>query len=199
MKRNPYIVVTIVSLFGLAACQSKTAESESPETKPVEAKEGKSKTDAPAMRDLDRGPPEHVTYRPADIEWKDGPAAFEKGAQMAVLEGDPSKDGVFTLHIKLPAGFVINPHSHPNVERVTVLKGTAYLGSGDKVTKKGAEKLVPGTYTAMPPKMVHYVITEEETIAQLSTVGPWEINYVNTAHDPRKRDTPADRPAGAAQ
>lgn len=147
----------------------------------------KSKSDAHAMRDLDKGPEHHVTYRPADVQWRAGPASFEKGAQFAVLEGDPGAPGVFTMQLKLPDGFVIHPHWHPNVERVTVLEGTFLLGTGDKVDSGAAEPLPRGSYTSMPPEMVHYAVAEGETIVQLTSVGPWEIVYVNPAHDPRKR------------
>lgn len=147
----------------------------------------KIKRDAHVMRDLDKGPAHHVTYRPADVPWRAGPASFEEGAQFAVLEGDPAAPGVFTMQLKLPDGFVINPHWHPNVERVTVLEGTFLLGSGDKVDREAAARMPPGTYTSMPPEMVHHAIAEGETIVQLTSVGPWEINYVHPKHDPRTR------------
>lgn len=142
----------------------------------------------PQMRELDRGPPEHVSYPPGDVPWKDGPASFEAGSQVAILEGDPGADGVFTLQLKLPDGFAIRPHWHPNVERVTVLQGTFLLGAGEQMNRESAERLPTGSYTAMPPGMVHYALAEGETIIQLTSVGPWEINYVNPADDPRTRD-----------
>ena len=141
----------------------------------------------PSMRDLDKGPPEHLTFRPDAIQWKPGPASFERGAQFAVLEGDPSKPGVFTMQLKLPDGFVVNPHWHPNIERVTVLKGTFHLGTGDRVDKQKAEALPAGSYTSMPREMVHYAFAEGETILQLTSVGPWEIVYVRRQDDPRNR------------
>lgn len=125
-----------------------------------------------ALRELDEGPPKHVSYRPGEIPWKQGPSSFEQGAQFAVLEGDPAAPGVFTMQIKLPGGFIINPHWHPNVERVTVLRGTFHLGAGDTVDKSGAEALPTGSYTTMPKRMVHYAIAGGETVIQLTTVGP---------------------------
>lgn len=162
MRSHLFAVLGIVPLLGLTA-------------------------EAQSMREMDKGPPEHVTFRAAEVPFKPGPASFEKGAEFAVLEGDPSKPGVFTMQIKLPDGFVINPHSHPNIERVTVLDGTFLLGSGTKVDKKTAEKMPEGTYTAMPRRMVHYAMAEGETIIQLTSVGPWEIDYVRPEDDPRKR------------
>jgi len=185
MKSHLHVLVAIVLLLGFAACQEREAKSQ--QQAPPQTAEPAPQAQTTEMRDLDRGPAQHVIYRPDEVQWQDGPDAFEPGTQFAVLEGDPAASGVFTAQIKLPAGFVINPHWHPNVERVTVLKGMAYLGSGEQVNKETAEALPAGTYTAMPPKMVHHVITEGETIVQLTTVGPWEINYVNPQHDPRKR------------
>ena len=46
--------------------------------------------------------------------------------------------------------------------------------------------LEEGALFAMPPGMAHYVFTEEETVVQLSSVGPWGITYLNAADDPRK-------------
>jgi hypothetical protein len=36
-------------------------------------------------------------------------------------------------------------------------------------------------------KMNHFAWTNEETIVQLSGMGPWGITYVNPADDPRKK------------
>lgn len=34
--------------------------------------------------------------------------------------------------------------------------------------------------------MAHYVYTDQETVVQLNTVGPWGLTYVNPADDPRR-------------
>ena len=39
----------------------------------------------------------------------------------------------------------------------------------------------------MQPKTNHYGFTKEETVVQLNGNGPWVINYVNPADDPRKK------------
>jgi quercetin dioxygenase-like cupin family protein len=146
--------------------------------------------ETPSMRDLDEGPMQHLTFRPGDLEWEPGPASLEEGSQMAMLEGDFGEDGVFTARFRLPDGFVINPHWHENVERLTVLRGTFHLGRGEELDRAAAESLTPGSYTSMPKQMVHYAIAEGETVLQLTSVGPWEIVYVNPEDDPRLRETP---------
>lgn len=145
--------------------------------------------DRPSMRDLDADPPAHVTFRSAEIDWRPGPDSFEQGSRFAVLEGDPGEQGVFTMRIALPDGFVIAPHWHPNVERVTVLQGTFRLGMGTEFDEAAAEPLPAGSYTSMPRGMVHYAVAEGETVLQLSTVGPWEIHYVDPEDDPRTRSS----------
>lgn len=136
----------------------------------------------------DKGPDHHLQYLPGEIEWRDGPASFEAGAQFAILEGNPGEPGVFNMRIKMPDGFVISPHWHPNVERLTVISGTFHLGSGEIVDKETAQAMPPGSYTSMPPGMRHFAMAEGETVVQLTSVGPWEIHYVNPEDDPRLRD-----------
>jgi hypothetical protein len=137
--------------------------------------------------ELDHGPPEPLRFRPEDIPWQPGPASFEPGAEYAVLEGDPSAPGVFTMQIRMPDGFQIKPHWHPNVERITVLQGVFRLGHGSEMDPEAAGPLPAGSYTSMPKRMIHHVFIEGETIVQLSSIGPWEIHYVRPEDDPRKR------------
>lgn len=136
----------------------------------------------------DDGPEHHLLYSPRAIEWQAAPASLEEGAEVAVLEGNPTEAGVFTMRIRMPDGYHISPHWHPNVERVTVISGTFLLGSGEEMDRDDVEPLVAGTYTSMPPGMRHYAIAEGETVIQLTSIGPWVINYVHAEDDPRLRE-----------
>jgi quercetin dioxygenase-like cupin family protein len=106
---------------------------------------------------------------------------------IAVLDGDPAKEGFFTMRIKMPDGYRVPPHWHPNQERVTVLSGTLNLGSGGRFDPKQTKALAPGTYSSMPPKMTHFAWMTGETILQLSSIGPWRIIYVRPEDDPRNK------------
>ena len=70
-------------------------------------------------------------YPVTSIEWKPGPAAIPPGAKMAVLEGDPTKEGPFVVRFQFPDGYHIPPHTHPKTERVTVISGNLYLAAGE--------------------------------------------------------------------
>jgi quercetin dioxygenase-like cupin family protein len=126
-----------------------------------------------------------VLYLPADIQWKDGPPSLPPGAKFAVLEGDPTKDGPFVMRARLPDGFHIPAHTHPKPERLTVLSGTFKLAMGDNRKLASARALPAGSYGVLPAGMVHEGWVEGETIMQFSGVGPWVINYLNPADDPR--------------
>src|ERR671910_895717 len=67
-----------------------------------------------------------------ETKWQDGPPSLPKGAQIAILEGDPSKEGPFVFRVKVPDGYRIPTHTHPKTERVTVIQGTFHIGMGEK-------------------------------------------------------------------
>lgn len=128
-----------------------------------------------------------VLYTPDKVVWREGPASIEKGAQFAVLEGDTAKDGPFVMRLKLPDGFQIKPHTHPKTERVTVISGTFLLAMGDKLERSNAKPLKAGTFGYWPAGMKHTAWAQGETVVQVHGIGPWIIEYINPADDPRKR------------
>ena len=105
---------------------------------------------------------------------------------MAVLFGDPTKEGQFAYRVKFPAGYKVPAHMHPNDENVTVLSGTANIGTGDKLDEKKGEAIKAGGFLHMPKGMPHYAWFTEETIIQSNGVVPTGITYINPADDPRK-------------
>src|SRR5436305_6941331 len=78
------------------------------------------------------------------LKWGPAPAVFPKGARMAVLSGDPSKAGPFTIELAMPARYRVAPHWHPSDENVTVKSGTLLVGMGDKVDLKAAKVMKKG-------------------------------------------------------
>jgi quercetin dioxygenase-like cupin family protein len=111
------------------------------------------------------------------VTWKDGPPSLPKGTKIAVLEGDQSKSGIFTLRLKIPAGTRLLPHTHPRPERVTVLSGEARVGFGTTFSKDG-KGFPAGSFYVNPPDTAHYVFFPKETVLQLTCEGPWEVHFV---------------------
>ena len=128
----------------------------------------------------------HTSVSPQDIKWGPAPAMLPPGANAAVLFGDPSKEGLFVLRLKFPAGYSVAPHTHPVDEVVTVISGTFSVGMGETADPRKAQPLPAGSFHALPPGMAHYVFMEEETVIQISTRGPWGLTYINPKDDPRQ-------------
>ncbi len=126
-------------------------------------------------------------HTPDKLKWQDGPPSLPKGAQIAVLEGDPGKEGPFVFRVKAPDGYRIPPHTHPKMERVTVIAGTFHIGMGERFDAHAAKPMPAGTYGYWEPGMKHFVWVKGETIVQFHGMGPWSIQYVNPADDPRTK------------
>lgn len=127
---------------------------------------------------------EHVMLRPDEVKWTDA-KALPPGAQMAVMEGDPSKPGPFTIRFKAPAGYKVPPHWHPADEHVTVISGRILMGMGEQVDESKTHELPVGGFSVMPAGLRHFVLIKEDSVVQVHGTGPWGISYVNPADDPR--------------
>jgi quercetin dioxygenase-like cupin family protein len=131
--------------------------------------------------------PDASIHQPTEIKWQQGPASLPSGAKLALLEGDPTKDGPFTMRLLLPDGYKISPHTHPKVEHVTVIAGTFNLGMGEKFDQSAGHEMPAGTFGFWPAGMKHFAWAKGETIIQLHGIGPRTINYLNPADDPRQK------------
>ena len=118
-----------------------------------------------------------LLYEPARIEWR-AAENLPPGAQVAVLEGDPAKEGFFTMRLKLPAGARLDPHTHPADERVTVLSGSVHIGFGDTFDLSKGRTFAAGAFYITPTPMPHFVWTDEGAILQVTGLGPWGLRYL---------------------
>ena len=119
------------------------------------------------------------------ITWGPAPAVFPAGTKMAVLQGDPSKDAMFTVRLLLPAGTRIAPHYHPTDELVTVISGTFVVGMGDSIDVAKALVLPAGSFITAGANMHHYAIARGRTVVQVSAMGPFALTYVRPQDQPQ--------------
>jgi anti-sigma factor ChrR (cupin superfamily) len=122
-----------------------------------------------------------------DLTWGPAPNVLPKGAQVAIVSGDPFKDGAYVLRLKIPKGYKIPAHNHPTTENLTVLSGNFHIGMGDKLDEKKGMQLTAGAYGEAPAKMNHYAWATSNTVLQVHGQGPFAITYVNPADDPSKK------------
>jgi mannose-6-phosphate isomerase-like protein (cupin superfamily) len=124
---------------------------------------------------------------PNSLKWGPAPSILPAGARLAVLDGDPTKSGAFTMRLMMPPGYRIPPHFHHADEHVTVISGALNVGMGDKFTTKGGIALSSGSFGMIPEGVHHFAWTRGRTIIQLHGQGPWGLEYVNAADAPRSR------------
>ena len=127
-------------------------------------------------------------FTPETIPWGPPPPFVAPGAQLAVLEGNPAgSTGDYTIRLKMPDGYRIAPHWHPQRENVTVLSGTFKVGMGDTFDQDKMGSFPAGSFAYLDPDMHHYAMASGEVIVQVHGTAPLQFNYVNPADDPSKK------------
>jgi quercetin dioxygenase-like cupin family protein len=129
----------------------------------------------------------HMAVQPNALKWGPAPPSLPPGAQVAVLDGDPGKDGPYVLRAKLPSGYKVPPHTHPTDENVTVISGTFHIAMGDKFDATKGDAVKAGGFFSAKKGMQHYGWTTGATVIQVHGMGPFVINYINPADDPRNK------------
>ncbi|WP_302139347.1 cupin domain-containing protein [Halomonas alkalicola] len=127
----------------------------------------------------------HLLGTPDDLEW--GPvASMGEGAEIAIIEGNLGEEAPFTFRLRMADGYEIRPHVHPAYERVTVLSGTLHFAHGETFDPDATTRLPVGGYAIMSPGDAMFGYAEGETVIQLHGTGPWGIEYLDPADDPRQ-------------
>ena len=100
-------------------------------------------------------------------------ASPRAGVQLAWVVGADKTAGPYILRVKLAAGALVPPHTHPDERNSTVLTGTIYVGFGDSVDKlKVVAVPVGGVYVA-PAGVAHYIWAKDgEATYQEAGVDP---------------------------
>jgi quercetin dioxygenase-like cupin family protein len=119
------------------------------------------------------------------LKWGPAPANFPPGAQLAVLQGDPTGTGLFTVRLKMPNGYKFPPHTHPTAEHVTVISGDFAVGMGKTFETKGMLTLSPGGFVTAPANEAHYALARGVTVVQIHAIAPFSVTYVNAADAPQ--------------
>ncbi len=127
----------------------------------------------------------HASGAAPAVQWGPAPPFFPAGARFAVLQGDPSSTGVYTVRLEMPAGYVIKPHFHPTDEHVTVISGTFVVGMGDSVDLSHGQTLAAGGFITAPAQAHHFAMARARTVVQVHGEGPFAITYVRATDDPR--------------
>ncbi len=134
--------------------------------------------------------PQPATPAASDqLQWGKAPPGLPEGAEVAVLKGDPTKPGPYTVRVRMPDGYRVPPHSHPTDERLVVLSGVLLVAHGPNMRTSGPATLEAGAKLELAGGTPHSVTARGATIIEIESTGPFEITYLNQADDPRKTGT----------
>jgi len=84
-----------------------------------------------------------------DVDWKPFPA-FPPSIRLAVVVGQPSAPGSYTIRVKVPHGEKLMPHKHPEDRVYTVISGVFYIGLGDEFDASKLGAYPPGAVVILP-------------------------------------------------
>ena len=125
--------------------------------------------------------PAAITYQlPDQIKWQD-PLGMS-GVKTAVVVGDPAKPGMYAVLVKWSPGNFSRPHFHPNDRFITVIKGTWWVGTGNKFDPADTVPMPAGSVVTHFAKQVHYDgAKNEEVILLITGEGPATATQVPVA------------------
>ncbi len=125
--------------------------------------------------DFPEGEVQHVV-RADDTPWGPCPPNVPPACRMAVLDGDPRSEDLFTVRFFVAEGesLVMAPHTHPADERVTVISGGAAVAFGADATRADATLFGPGDYYVNARNAVHQVWIDGPSVLQVTGIGPWK-------------------------
>jgi hypothetical protein len=116
--------------------------------------------------------PAAVIYKlPDQISWSPVNA---RGAQSAVVVGDPTKPGFYAVYNKWTKGnHFSRPHFHPNDRYIVVLQGTWWVGSGPKFDPASTTPMPAGSFVTHFGKQVHWDgAKDEDAVLLIMGEGP---------------------------
>ena len=121
-----------------------------------------------------------MASRADEIAWVPCPPSLPTPCEMAVLEGDPRGEMLFTVRFRTGGEFEMKPHWHPRNERVTILEGTVGVGFGDEIDRENVTWFGPGDYYVNAKEAHHFVLTDGPAVLQITGIGPWRANFLET-------------------
>src|SRR6202050_3151552 len=118
-----------------------------------------------------------------DIDWKPFPE-FPPSVRLAVVVGQPSEPGPYTIRVKVPHDVKLMPQRHPEDRVYTVISGVFYIGLGDQFDPEKLQAFPPGSVVVLPGNTSHFHWAKSgEYVTQVQAIGPIRLDYVNPRAD----------------
>ena len=123
--------------------------------------------------------------RPEEVDWQSF-AVFPPAARLAILIGNPTQPGPYTIRVRLPAGTKMMPHKHPEDRIYTVMEGVFYIGLGETFDENELTAYGVGSVIVLPGDQAHFHWAKSgQYVTQVTAIGPLGLSYVHPSDDPR--------------
>jgi quercetin dioxygenase-like cupin family protein len=112
-----------------------------------------------------------VIMKTDEIKWQRNESG--NGPDIAVIYGDPQKEGFYIIRARFAPGVMSRPHTHPTDRHVTVISGTWWAGTGKTFDPNKTTPLTPGSYMMHPAGAAHFDGAKDvEAIVEIKGIGP---------------------------
>jgi len=135
----------------------------------------------------------NLVVDPDQAQFSGAPASLglPDSVKMSIISGDPSKPGLFSVLLKLPASAVIAPHWASVDVNIVALRGTFGFAEGDTFDATKLQTLNPGAVLHVPAQMHHFAQAKDSAVILLYGVGPLSLSSSTGADKPRSGMAPA--------
>jgi len=131
-----------------------------------------------ASAQAEQNTPTIIGVTPEQVRWFT-PPYYTDGRQRAQLFGNSDGDGSWVDRVQIPGGKRVPAHTHPRDELVTVIRGTWYLGAGERFDPAKLKAYPTGSFIVIPAGVPHFVATKEgPVIVQVTGTGKWGTDYL---------------------
>ncbi len=122
----------------------------------------------------------HSFISASELEWNPfEPEGFPLGARIAVVHGDPGREGEpYTVRVSIPGDYEIPPHWHSGDETLTVLSGTFLLAMGERRDEARLDAFRAGDVLFIPAEHPHFGGAKGPTLVQLHGIGPFTTTVI---------------------
>jgi quercetin dioxygenase-like cupin family protein len=126
--------------------------------------------------------PKAIAIKQADeIAWRDPTGAAPTNQK--VLFGDPTKPGYYMYLNRFKPGTFSKPHFHPNDRFISVLKGTWWVATGNKIDKDNMVPMPAGSFVTHFAKQIHWDgAKDEEAWVLIVGEGPGTLTLVDAVN-----------------
>ena len=107
--------------------------------------------------------------------------------KMINVYGDPTKEGPYIFRMRLATGYKFSPHTSPDQQFVTLLKGILWYADGERYDPIRMKEYEAGAAFLIPAGQPSFLWARTEVVLQVLGTGPLDnaVQYINPDDVPR--------------